>query len=173
MKKQEDFRDYIVSSSTLSYILRGFFILVVLALVILYKVTENERNIEKIEPVPFAIIDSCVTDTTYFESRITVYSPTRAQTDESPFATADGSIIDPKNPKRWVAVSKGLLHDFPFGSKLYIKCDSAPIINGEYEVHDTGCADGIDILIANPDVCDLRGCWKGVIYKIDTIETSY
>ena len=140
-------------------------IFTILLFVKIIDITKDNKKPISIMPVQ---IDSTYVDTTWFnETRITVYHPTIAQTDNSPYQTADGSIIDPKNPQRWVAVSRKLLKEFPYGSKLYIECSSAPIINGEYTVHDTGCSSGVDILIANPDVCRLEGCWKGTIYSIN------
>jgi 3D (Asp-Asp-Asp) domain-containing protein len=107
-------------------------------------------------------------DTIKYKTIITMYNPEVKQCDATPFKTADGSTIDPKNPQRWVALSRDLLKIFPYGSKIMLKSKNAPIINGEYEVHDTGIKNGVDILIANPNVCRLEGCWDGEIYKVDT-----
>jgi 3D (Asp-Asp-Asp) domain-containing protein len=146
-----------------------FFLLPVIAIVLfIAKFINNETEYK---PERIVNVDKqYVLDTTLLEDvRISIYHPTVGQTDKSPTITADGSVIDSEKPQRWIAVSKDLLRIFPFGSKLNVKCDIAPIVNGEYEVHDTGCAEGVDILVANPIVFDLKGCWKGDIYKVDTI----
>jgi hypothetical protein len=98
---------------------------------------------------------------------LTVYNPTPAQTDASPFHTADGSFINPKHPQRWCAVSRDLLKLFGYGAKIWIQSGDCPYINGLWEIHDTGGMNGkkrcVDLLISNPHVVRFGGCWKGEI----------
>jgi 3D (Asp-Asp-Asp) domain-containing protein len=52
-----------------------------------------------------------------------VYHAVKEQTDDTPLITADGSVINPNNPQKWIAVSRDLEKLFPMGSKLYIDCN--------------------------------------------------
>ncbi len=72
--------------------------------------------------------------------RATTYWCTESQCDGNPYSTADGSIIDPENPQRWVALSRDLLHrwggEFHYGDTIEIYSNKFPHLNGLYEVHD-------------------------------------
>ena len=97
---------------------------------------------------------------------VTVYHPTVAQCDNTPFVTADGSKIDSKHPQRWCGASRDIIKLVGYGAKINLRIPLAPYLNGIYTIHDTGKADQkmhIDLLISNPDVCNIRGAWKGVI----------
>lgn len=97
---------------------------------------------------------------------ITVYNATVGQCDNTPFGTADGSVIRPKHPQRWCGLSRDLLKLFPYGSKINIRIPLAPYLDGEWIVHDTGkrsSRNHVDLLISNPDVCYIRGKWEGEI----------
>ncbi len=98
--------------------------------------------------------------------QVTVYNPTAQQCDATPLITADGTVIDPLNPERSVAVSAGVLNMFSYGDSILLSIPDAPYLNGYYEIHDTmGAKDipVIDILVANPTVCNIEGSWKGYI----------
>ena len=97
---------------------------------------------------------------------ITVYNATVGQCDNTPFGTADGSVIRPQHPQRWCGVSRDLLKQFPYGTKICLDIPDAPYLSGEWTVHDTGkrsSRNHVDLLISNPDVCYIRGKWKGFI----------
>jgi len=103
--------------------------------------------------------------------RGTRYNATVSQCDDSPFKTADGSVIDPvkvKNGKqRWVALSRDLILDdyrdqlfsndihwngyFKFGDTINVRSKKHPFINGKWVVHDCMSAsahNSIDFLTA-------------------------
>lgn len=71
----------------------------------------------------------------------TVYNPVESQCDSDPLVTADNSKIDLKKLNqgklKWIAVSRDLRRQFRYGSKVRIRCESDPSINGIYEVRDT------------------------------------
>lgn len=97
---------------------------------------------------------------------ITVYNATVGQCDNSPLNTADGSLINPKRPQRWCGVSRDLLKIFGYGAKINIDIPDAPYLSGLWTIHDTGKATSkmhVDLLISNPDVCFVRGKWKGFV----------
>ena len=97
---------------------------------------------------------------------VTVYHPTKEQCDDSPFETADGSIIDPLHPKRWCGASRDIVNIIGYGSIINLNIPLAPILSGSYILHDTDngkAVKHIDILVANPDVCNISGKWFGYI----------
>lgn len=69
----------------------------------------------------------------------TKYNPTVQQCDSDPYTTADLSKIDKSKLKslelRWIAISRDLLPEYPYGTVVEIKC-SNPKLNGLWEVHD-------------------------------------
>lgn len=71
----------------------------------------------------------------------TVYNPIESQCDSDPLITADNSKIDleklNQGKLKWIAVSRDLRKQFRYGSKVIIRCESDPSINGIYEVRDT------------------------------------
>lgn len=67
----------------------------------------------------------------------TVYNADPAQTDDTPFITASGKIIDNTNPigHRWIAVSRDLeKHGFVFGAKVCV--EGAGDLDGIWTVQD-------------------------------------
>lgn len=67
----------------------------------------------------------------------TVYNADPAQTDDTPFITASGEIIDSTNPigHRWIAVSRDLeKHGFVFGAKVCV--EGAGDLDGIWTVQD-------------------------------------
>ena len=98
-----------------------------------------------------------------FKTRISIYNPSRSNTTGDTLMTASGSRIDPKHPARWLAVCSEWLEFFPYGVTVYISCPEAPYINGPWVVKDTGCKEGIDLLISNPVSCRIEFCLTGFI----------
>lgn len=97
---------------------------------------------------------------------VTIYRPTVQECDNQPFETADGSIINPNKPQRWCGASRDIVNIIGYGNKITIHIPLAPILSGEYWLHDTDNGRSvrhIDILVANPDVCCIRGKWQGYI----------
>ena len=102
-----------------------------------------------------------------------VYYPEVAQTDDTPFTTADGSRINKKKPgkHRWVAVSRNLLRKWggkiDYGDTLKVKGISKKM-DGYYVVRDTMTRrfkNRIDILVGEDDGL---GFWQNVnIYHIN------
>lgn len=65
----------------------------------------------------------------------TVYWGVASQCDNRPNETADGTIFNPHDPSRFIAVSRDLLELFPYGSIVYIyNCGQ---FEGYYRVADT------------------------------------
>lgn len=66
---------------------------------------------------------------------ITTYTVERSQTDNNPFETASGMILDKKNPAkhRVVAISRDLKDRFAFGDSVMI---FAGVYSGVYYVED-------------------------------------
>jgi len=103
-----------------------------------------------------------------------VYFPVVAQTDSTPFITADGSKISKKKPgkHRWVAVSRNLLRKWggsiEYGDTLQIKGISKKL-DGQYVVRDTmkrQLKNRIDILVGQDD--NIMGFWNDVrIYHLN------
>ena len=75
---------------------------------------------------------------------ITIYNPTKAQTNGNPLETADGSIIDlkmlSKGDLRWCAASRNLLDRWggpiSYGDSIFIMSTDRNI-RGWWKVHDT------------------------------------
>jgi len=105
---------------------------------------------------------------------ITVFHPTTKECGKYPLLCADGYKININKPERVIGLSRDLLKQysktgiFDFGEAVYITIPNAPYLNNWYIIH-TACANDIhnrvDILIFNPTVCDVRGCWAGTIRK--------
>lgn len=98
----------------------------------------------------------------------TVYQPVRGQCDKNPLITADGSKISLKHLKRgklkWIALSRDLLREFKYGTRVSVHCKEDPSINGIYTVHDTmnkRWKRRIDILSTKK-----TGKWKVYIKKV-------
>lgn len=108
-------------------------------------------------------------DTVAYDSvlvSVSVYNPTIGQCDSTPLICADGSIIDPLHPKRWVGASRDIVDIVGYGNTINLKIPQAPYFDGEWFLHDTDngkLTKHIDILISNPDVCYVRGKWDGYI----------
>ena len=103
-----------------------------------------------------------------------VYYPVVAQTDSTPFITADGSKISKRKPgkHRWVAVSRNLLRKWggsiEYGDTLQVKGISKKL-DGHYVVRDTmkrKLRNRIDILVGEND--NIMGFWNNVhIYHLN------
>jgi 3D (Asp-Asp-Asp) domain-containing protein len=86
------------------------------------------------------------------------------QTDDTPLTTADMSTIDPDNIQNWIAVSRNLLHEYPYGTRVQVQGTDG--YDGIYIVHDTmnkRYVDRIDILVCKK--CSV-GKWWGIISKL-------
>jgi 3D (Asp-Asp-Asp) domain-containing protein len=97
---------------------------------------------------------------------VTIYHPTIKQCDASPLITADGSKINSKQPQRWCGVSRDLFKIFKYNDTINVNMPLNPIMSGDYIIHDCGAKRlirHVDILIANPTVCNIQGKWKGFI----------
>lgn len=102
----------------------------------------------------FEIIDEYV--------KITVYNPVPTQTHGNHLETADGTIIDPKNLGKSVAVSRDLLDRFNMGEFIQILCNCP--YQGIYIINDKlgqKARKQIDVLSHNRD-----GLYYGKIQKI-------
>lgn len=104
------------------------------------------------------------------EVTITKYHPVASQTDDTPLQTADLSKISMaklyRGKIKWVAVSRDLLKEYGYGSKIRISTGD-PDIDGVYEVHDTmnpRFVARIDIL-SHPKHALGKGLWSGKIRK--------
>ncbi|WP_266204778.1 RlpA-like double-psi beta-barrel domain-containing protein [Pontibacter kalidii] len=103
-----------------------------------------------------------------------IYHPEPGQTDSTPFITADGSRINPKNPKqhRWIAVSRDLHSrwggEVEFGDSLWVTGISEEL-DGLYIVRDImnkRMQRKIDILVGKHD--KVMGHWNNVqIARLD------
>lgn len=108
-------------------------------------------------------------DTVSYDSvwvTVSIYNPTVGQCDSTPLICADGSIIDPLHPQRWVGASRDIVDIVGYGNTINLKIPQAPYFSGVWELHDTDngkLKQHIDILISNPDVCYVRGKWYGYI----------
>lgn len=118
------------------------------------------REIEKIQKYPRQPETYSVT--------ATVYYPERSQTDANPLITADGSRINPKNPKkhRWIALSRDMLArwggDIQYGDTVWVRGISTDM-DGIYIVRDTMNSrfrNRIDILVGRRD--KIYGRWDNV-----------
>ena len=78
---------------------------------------------------------------TEFEVTVTMYNPTRGQTDSTPNITADGTRINPKRASsyRYIALSRDLLSRWggPFNYGDYVILEGAGKNSGVYQVKDT------------------------------------
>lgn len=98
----------------------------------------------------------------------TVYYPEKGQTDGNPLITADGSRINPKNPRkhRWIALSRDMLArwggDIQYGDTVWVRGISDNM-DGMYIVRDTmnrRFRNRIDILVGRKD--KILGLWENV-----------
>ncbi|MBX0332488.1 hypothetical protein K3G39_04480 [Pontibacter sp. HSC-14F20] len=103
-----------------------------------------------------------------FNVTATVYYPEVGQTDGNPLITADGSRINPKNPKkhRWIALSRDMLArwggDIQYGDTVWVDGISDDL-DGQYIVRDTmnrRFRNRIDILVGRKD--KIYGRWDNV-----------
>ncbi|PVY41291.1 hypothetical protein C8E01_105220 [Pontibacter virosus] len=103
-----------------------------------------------------------------FNVTATVYYPERGQTDGNPLITADGSRINPKNPKkhRWIALSRDMLTrwggNIHYGDTVWVSGISEDL-DGQYIVRDTmnrRFRNRIDILVGRKD--NIYGKWENV-----------
>jgi len=94
-----------------------------------YEITHDGKTID---PLPYI---NC----SPISVKATMYHPVKAQCDDNPLETADGSIIDPYNVSswNWIAVSQDMLKKnggiFNYGDKVYI---SGTHKDGLYTIHD-------------------------------------
>lgn len=103
-----------------------------------------------------------------FTVTATVYYPEKGQTDGNPLITADGSRINPKNPKkhRWIALSRDMLTrwggEIHYGDTVWVSGISDDM-DGQYIVRDTmnrRFRNRIDILVGRRD--NIYGRWENV-----------
>lgn len=109
-----------------------------------------------------------------FTVSASIYHPEPAQTDATPYITADGSRINKKNPKkhRWIAVSRDLHSrwggQIEFGDSLWVSGISDEL-DGLYVVRDImnrRMRKRIDILVGKHD--PIMGRWDNVqIARLD------
>ena len=104
------------------------------------------------------------------EVTVTKYHPVVNQTDNTPLQTADLSKISMaklyRGKIKWVAVSRDLLKEYGYGSKIRISTGD-PDIDGVYEVHDTmnpRFVSRVDIL-SHPKHSLGKGLWTVKIRK--------
>ena len=78
---------------------------------------------------------------TEFEVTVTMYNPTRGQTDSTPNITADGTRINPRKASsyRYIALSRDLLSRWggPFNYGDYVIIEGTGTQDGVYQVRDT------------------------------------
>ena len=78
---------------------------------------------------------------TEFEVTVTMYNPTRGQTDSTPNITADGTRINPRKASsyRYIALSRDLLSRWggPFNYGDYVIIEGTGKQDGVYQVKDT------------------------------------
>ena len=93
-----------------------------------------------------------------FSVTVTMYNPTRGQTDKTPNITADGTKINPNRASqyRYVALSRDLLKRWggPFNYGDYIAIKGTEKYDGIYQVRDTmnpRFVDRVDILRTKGD----------------------
>ena len=110
--------------------------------------------------------------------RATTYWCTESQCDSNPYTTADGSIIDPQSPQRFVALSRDLLFrwggQFHYGDTIEVYSNEHPNINGLWRVSD--CMNSryemsIDFLL--PPSQNVPKLGIGTDCKIITCGTTY
>lgn len=69
---------------------------------------------------------------------VTYYHPVVEQCDEDPLVTADGSQIDlDRTDQNWVAVSRDLLGQYPYGTEIFLIDDNTGEEIGPFIVKDT------------------------------------
>lgn len=96
---------------------------------------------------------------------VTVYNATPEQCNADYLVTASGYEIDPMNAlsSRTIAVSRDLIHKYPFGSKVLLK---SPKYSGVYTVRDLmnkRYTNTVDILI---DPYMSIGKWEGSVLPV-------
>ena len=78
---------------------------------------------------------------TEFEVTVTMYNPTKGQTDSTPNITADGTRINPRKASsyRYIALSRDLLSRWggPFNYGDYVIIEGTGKDDGVYQVRDT------------------------------------
>jgi 3D (Asp-Asp-Asp) domain-containing protein len=118
------------------------------------------RKIEKVQEQP--------QEPESYNVTATVYYPEKGQTSGDPLITADGSRINPKNPKkhRWIALSRDMLArwggDIQYGDTVWVRGISDKL-DGMYIVRDTmngRFRNRIDILVGRKD--KIYGRWDNV-----------
>jgi 3D (Asp-Asp-Asp) domain-containing protein len=121
------------------------------------------EKIEKVQELPFY---PEYPET--FTVTATVYYPEKGQTSGNPLITADGSRINPKNPKkhRWIALSRDMLArwggEIQYGDTVWVRGISDEL-DGKYIVRDTmnrRFRNRIDILVGRKD--KIYGKWENV-----------
>ncbi|MDX5347988.1 MAG: hypothetical protein LPJ89_03315 [Hymenobacteraceae bacterium] len=146
-------------------------ILAALLLLLLFRPFSNEpaARPSAVKPAVVAIKPEpvAVTFPDYTVSA-SIYYPESNQTDRTPLITADGSRINPKQPRkhRWIAVSRNLLKRWggpiQYGDSIRVEGISEEL-DGIYIVHDTmnrrfrNC---VDILVGKQD--KIMGQWNNV-----------
>lgn len=67
----------------------------------------------------------------------TAYHPVKEQTDNMPLITADGSRINPLNPKehKWIGISQDLLKYFNYGDTVLVR-NAGKEFDGVWIIHD-------------------------------------
>ncbi|WP_210466144.1 RlpA-like double-psi beta-barrel domain-containing protein [Rufibacter roseolus] len=107
-------------------------------------------------------------DAVHINVDASVYFPEEAQTDEDPFVTADGSLINEQNPRqhRWLALSRNLLSrwggQIEYGDSVRVEGIS-PQLDGIYVVRDAmhrRIKNRVDILVGPND--KIMGYWEDV-----------
>ncbi|MGV3539886.1 MAG: hypothetical protein ACO1OQ_08755 [Rufibacter sp.] len=97
-----------------------------------------------------------------------IYYPEEAQTDDTPYITADGSKINERNPRkhRWLALSRNLLArwggEIEYGDSVKVEGIS-PKLDGIYVVRDAmhrRIKNRVDILVGPND--KIMGYWEDV-----------
>ncbi|QNF32661.1 hypothetical protein HUW51_07935 [Adhaeribacter swui] len=125
------------------------------------RVSTVKKSLEKKKTAP--VKESFITHVS-----ASVYFPEEAQTDSTPFITADGSRINETHPKKhkWIAVSRNLLTRWgghiDYGDKVHVSGISERL-DGVYIVRDTmkkRLRNRIDILVGPND--NIMGRWNGV-----------
>ncbi len=133
------------------------------ALVITYfasqMLDERHKEIMSLQETIFELHDKCndvYTNKISYKVTVTTYNPTKAQTDDTPNITADGTRIKPwkATDYRYVALSRDLLSRWggPFEYGDYIIIEGTGKYDGIYQVRDTmnrKWVNRVDILTTN------------------------
>lgn len=127
--------------------------LILLLSVVPYTVIEHKEILAPLQ------IQQCIPVT------VTIYQGDQGQTDHTPNVTASGTVFDPKDPPRWIAVSPDLLSLYPYGSKVYLQ--GVDVHDGIYTVMDKTASrfkSHVDILVSTSIAPGDReyGYWKKV-----------